>query len=52
MVTRLTGLPVFVGAGSALQMGVAAGLIIVFRRRGWLATDGTVRPPCPRIGYT
>jgi magnesium transporter len=47
MVTRLTGLPVFLGAGIALQVGVAAGLIIVFRRRGWLASDGAVPPARP-----
>jgi magnesium transporter len=47
MVTRLTGLPVFAGAGIGLQVAVAAGLIIVFRRRGWLASDGTVPPAKP-----
>jgi hypothetical protein len=47
MVTRLTGLPVFAGAGIGLQVAVAAGLIIVLRRRGWLASDGTVLPAKP-----
>jgi magnesium transporter len=47
MVTRLTSLPVFLGAGIGLQVAVAAGLIIVFRRRGWLTADGTVPPAKP-----
>jgi magnesium transporter len=47
MVTRLSSLPVFLGAGIGLQIAVAAGLVIVFRRRGWLSADGTVPPARP-----
>jgi magnesium transporter len=42
MVTRITSLPAFLGAGIGLQVAVAVGLIVVFRRRGWLSADGTV----------
>ena len=42
MVTRITSLPAFVGVGIGLQVTVAVGLIVVFRRRGWLSADGTV----------
>jgi magnesium transporter len=47
MVTRLASLPVFLAAGIGLQLAVAAGLIIVFRRRGWLTADGTVPAAIP-----
>ena len=42
MVTRITSLPVFLGAGIGLQVAVAAALLVLFRRRGWLSADGTV----------
>jgi magnesium transporter len=42
MVTRITTLPVFLGAGLCLPVAVAAALFAVFRRRGWLTADGTV----------
>lgn len=47
MVTRITGLPVFLAAGIGLQVAVAVGLVVVFRRRGWLSADGTVPPARP-----
>jgi magnesium transporter len=47
MVTRITDLPVFLGAGIGLQAAVAVGLVVVFRRRGWLSADGTVPPATP-----
>jgi magnesium transporter len=53
MVTRITSLPAFLGAGIGLQVAVAVGLLVVFRRRGWLSADGTVpaaRPAArPRV---
>jgi magnesium transporter len=42
MVTRIGSLPAFLGAGIGLQVAVAAGLLVVFRRRGWLSADGIV----------
>ena len=47
MVTRITSLPAFLGAGIGLQVAVAAALLVVFRRRGWLSADGTVPPARP-----
>jgi magnesium transporter len=47
MVTRITGLPVFLAAGIGLPAAVVIALVVVFRRRGWLSADGTVPPPRP-----
>ena len=47
MVNRITGLPAFLGVGIGLQVAVAAALLVVFRRRGWLSADGTVPPAKP-----
>jgi magnesium transporter len=47
MVDRLGGAPVFYGAGIALQIGVVLVLLVMFRRRGWLGTDGTVPVAAP-----
>jgi magnesium transporter len=47
MVTRITGLPVFLLAGLALPAAVVTALVVVFRRRGWLSADGTVPPARP-----
>ena len=55
MVARLASLPVFIILGIGLQVGVVIALLVLFRRRGWLSTDGTVpaatpatRPAVPR----
>jgi magnesium transporter len=45
MVNRLGSLGVFLGAGIGLQAVVAAGLLVMFRKRGWLASEGTAPPP-------
>ncbi len=47
MVTRITSLPIFLGAGIGLPVAVAAALVVTFRRRGWLTADGTVPPATP-----
>ena len=47
MVNRITSLPVFLGAGVGLQVLVVVGLLALFRRRGWLSSDGTVPPATP-----
>jgi magnesium transporter len=55
LVTRITGFPLFLGVGIGLEVLAVAALVIMFRRRGWLSTDGTVpaatparRPSLPR----
>jgi magnesium transporter len=55
MVNRITGLPAFLVAGIGLQILIVVALLVMFRRRGWLTTDGTVpsvtagdRPPLDR----
>jgi len=45
MATRITSLPIFLGAGIGLPVAVA--LVVAFRRRGWLTADGTVPPAIP-----
>ena len=47
MVNRITSLPVFLVAGIGLPVAVVVGLVVVFRRRGWLTADGTVPPAIP-----
>lgn len=47
MVGRLTGLGVFLGAGIGLQVMTAVVLVVMFRRRGWLTSQGTVPAPNP-----
>jgi hypothetical protein len=47
MVNRLTTLPVFLVVGIGLQLLTAGGLLVMFRRRGWLSSDGTVPPAMP-----
>ncbi len=42
MVARLGSLPVFIGAGLGLQVLTVIGLMVFFRRRGWLTASGTV----------
>jgi len=47
MVVRITSLPAFLIVGIGLQAVVVVGLVVVFRRRGWLSGDGTVPPARP-----
>jgi magnesium transporter len=47
MVSRLGSLSVFLGVGVGLQVVAAALLVIMFRRRGWLTSDGTVPSAAP-----
>lgn len=47
MVDRLDSLGVLLGLGVGLQVVVAAALVVLFRRRGWLSADGTVPPARP-----
>jgi magnesium transporter len=43
MVNHLQSGPVFAIVGVGLQVVVAAGLVVLFKRRGWTAPDETVR---------
>jgi magnesium transporter len=47
MVARLNTLPVFLIVGIGLQVATVALLVYLFRRRGWLSSDGTVPPVKP-----
>jgi magnesium transporter len=47
MVGRLTSLPVFLVMGIGLPILTVAALVILFRQRGWLTSDGTVPPATP-----
>jgi magnesium transporter len=47
MVNRITTLPAFLVVGVGLQVLTAGALIVMFRRRGWLSSDGTVPPATP-----
>ena len=47
MVNHISSLAAFLGAGIGLQVAVTVTLLVVFRRRGWLAADGTVPPARP-----
>lgn len=47
MVNRLGSLPVFVAVGIGLQVLAVAALVVLFRQRGWLSSDGTVPPASP-----
>jgi hypothetical protein len=47
MVSHLTGLPVFLVVGIGLQIVVVAALVLLFRQRGWLTSNGTVPPATP-----
>jgi magnesium transporter len=42
MVNRLTTLPVFILLGVGLQLLTAGALLVMFHRRGWLSSNGTV----------
>jgi magnesium transporter len=47
MVDRLTSLPAFVAIGVGLPIFTVVALIVLFRQRGWLTSDGTVPPAIP-----
>ena len=47
MVNRLDSFWVFIGVGIGVQVLAAAGLVVMFRRRGWLASEGTVPSAAP-----
>lgn len=47
MVTRLGSFPVFVGVGVGLQIVTVIALVVLFRKRGWLSSEGMVPPPAP-----
>jgi magnesium transporter len=47
MVNRLGSFAVFVGVGIGLQVVAVAALIVFFRQRGWLTSDGTVPAAVP-----
>lgn len=47
MTSRLGGLAVFAGAGIGLQVLIVVGLLVFFRRRGWLASEGMVPATAP-----
>jgi magnesium transporter len=47
MVNRITSLSVFIGVGIGLQILTVAALVYMFRRRGWLSSEGTVPPATP-----
>jgi magnesium transporter len=47
MISHLTGLPVFLTVGIGLQIAVVIALVLLFRQRGWLSSNGTVPPATP-----
>ena len=47
MIARIGSWPTFLMAGIGLQILVGGGLLVMFRRRGWLTNDGTVPPTKP-----
>jgi magnesium transporter len=47
MIARITSLPAFWVIGIGAQVVVATALLIMFRRRGWLSSDGTVPAAVP-----
>jgi magnesium transporter len=47
MVNRLSSLGVFLAVGIGLPVLTVAGLVLLFRQRGWLTSDGTVPPATP-----
>jgi magnesium transporter len=58
MTSRINALPVFLLAGIGLDVVVVVGLMVFFRRRGWLSAPGTVpsagparRPPVPHARH-
>jgi magnesium transporter len=49
MVNRLTSLPVFLAVGIGVPLLTVAALLLLFRQRGWLTSDGIVPPATPAI---
>jgi magnesium transporter len=55
MVDRNAGLPAFLGLGIGRQTFIVFALLLLFRRRGWLSSDGmpttaaAARPPRPAV---
>jgi magnesium transporter len=47
MVNRLSSRSIFLVVGIGLQVLVVVGLFVLFRRRGWLSSDGTVPAATP-----
>ena len=47
MIARITSLSAFLFIGIGFQIVVAIALLVMFRRRGWLTSDGTVPPAVP-----
>ena len=47
MIGRITSFPAFWAVGVGSQIAVATALLIMFRRRGWLSSDGTVPAAVP-----
>jgi magnesium transporter len=47
MIARITSLPAFWAIGVGFQIVVAVALLVMFRRRGWLSSDGTVPAAVP-----
>jgi magnesium transporter len=47
MIARLSTLPVFLGVAIGLQVATVVALVVFFRARGWLSSDGTVPPAVP-----
>jgi len=47
MIARITSLSAFLFIGIGFQIVVAIALLVMFRRRGWLSSDGTVPPAVP-----
>ncbi|MGH9106753.1 MAG: magnesium transporter CorA family protein [Acidimicrobiales bacterium] len=47
MVNRLGSLGVFLGAGIGAQVVIVVSLLMLFRRRGWLGSQGMVPTPAP-----
>ena len=47
MIAHLASLPVFLAVGIGLQILVVAALVLLFRQRGWLGSNGTVPSATP-----
>ena len=47
MVNRLGGLAVFLSVGIGTQVLAVIGLVVLFRKRGWLSSEGAAPTPTP-----